>query len=508
MPQLPPSAPDAAEVKALFELHQRGRHRQLLPRLEPLAAQHPDDSRLLSLLGAAHFELKNFRQAVDAYQAALALQPEHGKLRNALGVCFLRQRRFREAAEQFRQAVTFEPELAPAHYNLGILQEHAEAWDQAAASYRRAIELEPEHVSARAALAGVLRQQGDIQGAVDILQGGLARVPGHLPSLRQLLEILEQTNRHDELRAAVAHAAEQPGHNALVTLYQGIVAEIDGDLDTARRCLETIRIDTAGETSAHHEHKRLARLTGLCDAQGDEADAMGYAAAANRLARQLSEGHGIRAQTFVRFVDNRQALLATDAAAFAPLQPVPQKNAPVFVVGFPRSGTTLLDSMLRGHPALDVLEESPGVASLVTELEGPADEHLHALGRASSEHLAAARRAYYQAIGRAPDDGAVLVDRFALNMVYAGEIAKVFPAARFVLVLRHPLDCRAEPPPGGLVPVPLQPSRRALGTTPRRCGGTVRPGISAMGRLPGATRARGRVHRPARTKIWSQMRPR
>lgn len=441
MPQSPPSAPDAAEVKALFELHKHGRHRELLTRLKPLAAQHPQDPRLLSLLGAAHFELGNLRQAVDAYQGALALQPEHGKLRNALGVCFLRQRRFREAAEQFRQAVTLTPELAPAHYNLGILQEHAEAWDEAAGSYRRAIELDARHAAARAALAGVLRQQGDIQGAVDILQAGLARTPAHLPSLRQLLEILEQTNRHDELRAAVVHAAEQLGRNALVTLYQGILAEVDGDPDAARRRLEAIRIDSTGEGSAHHEHKRLTRLAGLCDAQSDESGAMGYAAAANRLARQLSDRDGIRAQTFVRFIDNRRALLATDAAAFEPLQGAVNNDAPVFVVGFPRSGTTLLDTMLRGHPALDVLEESPGVASLATELAGPADEHLHVLGRASAERLAAARRAYYQAIDRAPGGGTVLVDRFALNMVYAGEIAKVFPAARFILVLRHPLDC-------------------------------------------------------------------
>lgn len=441
MPQPSSSLPDAETLKVLFDLHRHGRHRELLPRLEPLVERHPQDVRLLSLLAAARFELGDFRRAADDYQSALTLEPEHGKLRNALGVCYLRLRLFREAAEQFRQAVDLQPELAPAHYNLGILQEHAEAWDEAAGSYRRAMDLDPGHAAAHAALAGVLRQQGDIQGAVDTLQAALARAPDHLPSHRQLLEILEQSNRHDALRAAVAHAGKSLGENALVTLYRGILAEIDGDLDLARRRLESIRIDGTGEISAHHEHKRLAHLVVVCDGQDDASSALGYAGAANRLARQMSERDGIQPQTFVRFVEHRRQLLATDAAAFAPAVPAVDEPAPVFVVGFPRSGTTLLDTMLRGHPALDVLEEGPGVAALVSELEGPADEHLHTLGQASGERLAAARRAYYQAIARTPGADAVLVDRFALNLVYAGEIAKVFPAARFVLLLRHPLDC-------------------------------------------------------------------
>lgn len=431
-------------LQRLFELYRRGEHRQVVELVTPLLDKYPEDSRLHGLLGAANAELGDFAAAAASYQEAIALDPGNAKLHNGLGVACLRLRRFQEAAEHFRQAIACAGDFAPAHFNLGILLEHAEDWSAAAEHYRRAVELDASHVQAHTSLGAVLRATGNVSAALQSLRRALAINPVYLPAWRSLLECLEQANLHDALRQAVEDAGRQLAGHALVTLYQGIVLDIDGDAAAARRCLEAVRIDTTDEPSAHHEHKRLVRLVGLCDRLGDEDAAMGYAAAASRLARRFDANSGIRAATFLRFVANRRRLLLRDPRAFAAPAHGPPTEAPIFVVGFPRSGTTLLDTLLRGHPGLDVVEESPAVAQMISTLEGPADEYLESLGQAAPARIEAAREAYLEALGRSgsgPAGAPRLVDRFALNIVYAGEIARVFPAASFVLVLRHPADC-------------------------------------------------------------------
>ena len=116
---------------------------------------------------------------------------------------------------------------------------------------------------------------------------------------------------------------------------------------------------------------------------------------------------------------------------------------PVFVIGFPRSGTTLLDTLLRGHPAIRVAEESNAVSAMVNRLSGQSDERLETLADLRDRDTDNIRKTYFDALARhaKPDNGVLPIDRFALNTVYAGEIHRIFPDARFILMLRHPADC-------------------------------------------------------------------
>ena len=121
----------------------------------------------------------------------------------------------------------------------------------------------------------------------------------------------------------------------------------------------------------------------------------------------------------------------------------PGIDNPVFIIGFPRSGTTLLDTLLRGHPAIRVAEESDAVPALVNRLSGQSDERLETLADLQDRNVEDFRKTYFDALARhaKPAEGILRIDRFALNTVYAGEIYRVFPQARFILMLRHPADC-------------------------------------------------------------------
>lgn len=103
----------------------------------------------------------------------------------------------------------------------------------------------------------------------------------------------------------------------------------------------------------------------------------------------------------------------------------------------------MLDTLLRGHPGIQVVEESDAVPAMVNRLSGQSDNSLESLAGLSEQDIVNLRQIYFKALTRhvKPDSGDLLIDRFALNTVYAGEIVRIFPQARFLLLLRHPADC-------------------------------------------------------------------
>ena len=113
------------------------------------------------------------------------------------------------------------------------------------------------------------------------------------------------------------------------------------------------------------------------------------------------------------------------------------RRSPVFLVGFPRSGTTLLDTMLMGHPAIEVLEEEPAIREATKVLKDVAS-----LPQASDEKIAEARDAYFRCAASltplAP--GKLLVDKNPLTMNQLPLVRRLFPDAKIILALRHPCD--------------------------------------------------------------------
>ncbi len=118
---------------------------------------------------------------------------------------------------------------------------------------------------------------------------------------------------------------------------------------------------------------------------------------------------------------------------------------PVFLVGFPRSGTTLLERMLDGHSRLDVLDERPALEVMIEALRlqpGWRDEALDAaLDGAAPELLRQARRRYWQEVARYVQPRGRLVDKYPLTMTRLPYVARLFPRADWLLLLRHPCDC-------------------------------------------------------------------
>ena len=116
---------------------------------------------------------------------------------------------------------------------------------------------------------------------------------------------------------------------------------------------------------------------------------------------------------------------------------------PVFLIGFPRSGTTLLDTILRSHPSIDVLEEKPIIDKYVEKLDKKIKSKFENLKSPNSSLKKEMRKFYFDQRGKylSNNQKIIIIDKMPLNIIYVGEIFRFFPKAKFIFAIRHPCDC-------------------------------------------------------------------
>ena len=118
------------------------------------------------------------------------------------------------------------------------------------------------------------------------------------------------------------------------------------------------------------------------------------------------------------------------------------ENDPIFLVGFPRSGTTLLDTILRTHSSIEVLEEKPIVDKLIKQLHNHLNNDFMKLNELDENIRQELRSLYFETRDTfvSYENDKIYIDKLPLNIVYIGELLQIFPNSKFILALRNPYD--------------------------------------------------------------------
>ena len=119
------------------------------------------------------------------------------------------------------------------------------------------------------------------------------------------------------------------------------------------------------------------------------------------------------------------------------------RNDPIFIIGFPRSGTTLLDTILRSHPSVEVIEEEPIIDEFIKSLEKKINYNFKNLENIREDTIEEMRNFYFNERNKFIKDKAnkfVYIDKMPLNVIHIGEFLRFFPKSKFIFALRHPYD--------------------------------------------------------------------
>lgn len=292
-------------------------------------------------------------------------------------------------------------------------------------------------------LAELHVQSGEAVMAQEVLEDLVRRAPSHLPAQLLLASVYERVNRLDDAEALLkrivaAGGDADSGTRREIAHQYAQLASRKREYGTARTLLE----QSGPRNDADYVH--WFALAAVCDKLGDTAAAMHALEAAHH--RQIDEFKVATPHCFepgAEILPRATARVSESDFRSWPILKAPDASqSPVFVVGFPRSGTTLLEQMLDAHPRLQSMDERPFFNILANQLDDIGVEiprDLHKLDQRDCDEL---RKGYLtMACSKVPRRwDAQLVDKNPLNMLWLPMIHRLFPQARFILVLRHPCD--------------------------------------------------------------------
>ncbi len=410
---------------------ERGDHRAAVDALRRAASMFGDNAPDVVRIVRGLLALEAPDDAIELLQRAAAANPDDATLRNDLGAILLRVGRSREAVEQFQSALDIEPDYATAASNLAMAYNRLGHLSAARDAARRALDADATSIHARVELAAAGMALGDYADAERTLQEALVKNPEHAGATIALAELHELTGRYRDAleRIDALPAAARDGADA--RLVGASVARRLGDRDEALRRLAPL-VDDNGlprASFADPQRRRLGFLLGdVYDGLADFERAVAAYDCGNRAAGAHFEPARFSARVD-DLVERYGETVRPDSTVTA------HEPTPVFIVGLPRSGTSLLETMLGRHPAIHAGGELAVVGRHAT------DDRAHGDMPATVESSAAAAavRDWFEASG-APPGMAAVTDKMPLNFLHVGWIARIFPGARIVHLRRDPAD--------------------------------------------------------------------
>jgi tetratricopeptide (TPR) repeat protein len=334
------------------------------------------------------------------------------------------------------------PDHVEALMNAGLNEHVLGRFTEARRHYDRALSIDPANATAWCYLGLLLNELMDSTGAVNALQKALQLNPMDVEARVELAAVHEQNNRLEQAREMVdAGLAMDPYHPAL-RLELGRLERREGRIEAALEILRSVNPQHLQPRMATRYHFELGQVL---DRHGDHDGAFAAFTASNALQAQSPRRAAIDVDGFSRRASRMQDWLSRGAPGANPAAGELHGDLGAdlcFLLGFPRSGTTLLDTFLNAHPAVASIEEYPTLERVIDELRGHPDGYPECLESIDTARLLSLRELYREEVarylpGREP---ALILDKLPLRTLNVALIHRLFPAARILLALRHPCD--------------------------------------------------------------------
>ncbi len=387
------------------------------------------EPKLLRIAAWVHQQQGRVAEAADAYRALLAAGPEDFEGWNNLGNVLAEAGELDAAIEAFRTAIRLRPDIVEMVINLSDVFARADrSWDRQA-MMREAARVSPDDARIQTELGLAEAGVREFEAAEAAFRAAIRLDPRATAAWLELGLLLENLNRIDALAALVAEA-EAAGERGPEIGFLKAWA-----LRRQNRFEEALPLAEATPETINPV-RRAQLLAELYDRLGRPAEAFAAFQAMNRAA--LAATPAAPGPSYCEIVAANAALMTPALVASWTEVEVPAEPAsPIFIVGFPRSGTTLVDTLLMNLPDLHVLEELPVMADVEGSITGGVN-----LGMMTSKEARALRSFYFSFLDRLspPPPGATVVDKHPLHMARMPMIHRLFPDAKIVLVERHPCD--------------------------------------------------------------------
>lgn len=488
-------------------LRQAGRLEEASQAIEEAIKLEPNNAQALNNLGIVQYERKQFGDAVLSYRRALELRPQMAEAHNNLGNALRMTGDTEGALQAYQEALTHRAIYPEAYNNLGTLLQQDGKFEEAEHALRKAIQQNPRYVEAHNNLAQLLSSQkqevealrilgealkfasdnvatllitskiqlrrNNLQASEQAARLALQQEPENAEALTVLGQVLHETDRYEEALEVLDRALQYAPDNPEALNFYGVALKSVGRLDDAREhILKALRLNDA----MYGAYANLNDLVDFSEGIGDElfnrmeaifeavpdreaepflALHFAYAKALDdrgehekaldhyitggrmkraQLAYNESETHGffdaIRAVFPKEIFENRKYAGLDD-------------ERPVFIVGMPRSGSTLVEQILSSHPDIYGAGEVKHLSRALGQLRDrfpSLPKYPEMMTKITPAQFDIVAKDYQQALSQGAGDAKRITDKLLTNFFFLGLINLLFPKAKVIHTRRDPVD--------------------------------------------------------------------
>ena len=454
------------KIDSVIELYSNGQIQEALETIEALSKDFPNNPLLLNISGVCYAGLSLMDDAVKSYEKAVAIKPDYADAHFNLGNILRDLGELDGAIKSFVKTIEIMPEYDEAQFNLGVTLQQLGQLDEAIEQYEKALSINPENADLILNLGFIYQSLGQIDEAIEQYDNALTIDPDNAKVLNNLAVIFRDLDQVDEAIKYFKKALAIKPDYADVYYNLGFIYQDLGQVDLAIKQYEhAVAINDYAE--AYHSLSYLKKYT-LNDPQISRMESLlssdnlsqseriqlclALARVNEGLGKQdeffkyLDEGNSLRKKELNYSIDQSSEVHSTIKRLFNSLPPSiiesksfnPSELCPIFIVGMPRSGTSLVEQIISSHQEV----YGAGELDTITKLASPIIKNFLAgdINHLTEQALLFIREEYLDMLSQFNTSENIITDKLPLNFQYIGFIFSAFPDAKIVHLKR---DARA-----------------------------------------------------------------
>ena len=477
-----PLTPSKKQLESAITLYSSGKINEAIEAIKALIESHPNVPLLFNILGAcyktlgqldaaakmfetaviikpdyaeAHFnhgitlnELEKTNLAVESYKKAIALLPNYPDAHNNLGNIFLGHDQYEDALEHYEWAVAYRPEFSEAYNNLGVANRELGNIDNAVINFKKAIAINPKYNKAHLGLGTLLKNLGQRDNAKKCYEQVLINEPDNAQAHVSLGTLFKEKGQIKDAIKSFKRAISIKPTYGVAYFNLTLMKENKVEEKLVSKMLSHLLSNDLSQSDRINFCFALANSYEKLEKQDD-------------FFKFLNEGNRLRKEELNYSLERSQETLAIVKKIFSSMPSVNKESflykksniRPVFIVGMPRSGSTLVEQILSSHHAAHGVGEIEYLSKILSQLIQkyiknnsepittlPNDEAIIENNNISDEDFLSIRHQYTKLLSLFNTSESVIVDKSIFNYRFIGFILKAFPEAKIIHLKR---DARA-----------------------------------------------------------------
>ena len=384
----------------------------------------PDTADAYNNIGIALQEQNKLEEAIVAYNKALAIEPDYVDAYYNIGIALQVQNKLEEAIVAYNKALAIEPDYVDAYYNIGTAFQVQNKLEEAIEAYNKALSIKPDYVIAHNNMGVALQAQNKLEEAIEAYKKALSIKPDYADAYNNMGNVLKEQGKLGKAIEAYKKAlfinsdyAEAHRHLSTLTKY----TLNDPQISVVNDLLQREKLNDSDRIHLHYTYAKMQEDLGNLSIALDSY-VTGGGLKQMSLAYEFSQDEHLFGQIQQTAPEFRDVALNVTGG--------PIRHTPIFILGMPRSGTTLVEQIVSAHSEIT----GAGELAYVSQFGGQLAAGLTAT---TVEAVSVFRDRYLAELAKRANGQAFITDKMPQNFQYIALICAAFPEAKIVHVQRN-----------------------------------------------------------------------